>query len=86
MPHRNNGIKMSGDIHPPEVEYDLSLDDDEPLTQDVQGRPGTAVMRTDDANLQGFETGPRQRMASTPLKTIGITLAVGYLLMKLLRR
>jgi hypothetical protein len=84
MPHRNNGIKMTGDTHPPEVEYDLSLDDGEPLTQDVQGRPGAAVARTNDANLQGYASA--MRMQAPSLKTIGITLAVGYLLMKLLRR
>ena len=83
MPHRNNRLKMTGDTHPPEVEYDLDLDDDEPLAQEGAG---TGVMRMDDANLQGIESAARQRVASSPLKTIAITLAVGWLLMKLVRR
>ena len=47
MPHNPNRMKLRGDIHPPEVEYDLStrLDDDDSELQ-------TATPRLDDIDLR----------------------------------
>lgn len=47
MPHTRNRMKLRGDIHPPEVEYDLStnLDDDE---EDLQAE----ALRLDDIDLR----------------------------------
>ena len=46
MPHTRNRMKLRGDIHPPEVEYDLSNDfDDDPA---VAAEPA----RLDDIDLR----------------------------------
>jgi hypothetical protein len=46
MPHIRNRMKLRGDIHPPEVEYDLSTDlDDDPAV------PAEAA-RLDDIDLR----------------------------------
>jgi hypothetical protein len=46
MPHTKNRMKLRGDIHPPEVEYDLStnLDDDDELQAEAT--------RLDDVDLR----------------------------------
>lgn len=47
MPHPRNRMKLTGDIHPPEVEYDLSTS----LDTDDDALPAEAP-RLDDADLR----------------------------------
>lgn len=50
MPHNPNRMKLRGDIHPPEVEYDLSTSLDVPLDEadDLQSQS----QRLDDVDLR----------------------------------
>lgn len=60
MPHTRNRMKLRGDIHPPEVEYDLStnFDDEEDLQADA--------LRLDDIDLRVDE----------PMETSVMVLAI----------
>ena len=88
MPHPKNRLKLTGDTHPPEVEYDLLDADDEPLEPEQNVRSFTR--RYDDQ--PGMQLSPRPSLVmrratpAIPFKAIALTLATAYVLGRLLRR
>ncbi len=51
MPHTRNRMKLRGDIHPPEVEYDLSTNLDDDYDDDLQAE----APRLDDIDLRAAQ-------------------------------
>lgn len=94
MPSPKNRIKLTGDTHPPEVEFDLGADDEalEPIHPDdepsrvyadgwVPQEDGPANGARQDAGAAAL----RHRSAP-PWMAIGAVLAVGFVVARLLRR
>ena len=87
MPHRRNVIKLTGDTHPPEVADDLYEDDfDEELRSGYEARPVMASGREAPSAMQAVSEQARDEVRRQPLLAMGLALAAGFVLMKLLRR
>ena len=101
MPHPKNHMKLTGDTHPPEVEYDLDLDADDPATADYSSAPQptladtrapmrsgmqpTASQPSFDAGTQRYFDAAREQVIARPYAALGAAFAVGFVLAKLFR-
>ena len=86
MPHPKNRLKLTGDTHPPEVEYDLG-ENDELFEPEPDTRSRTR--RFDDQAGIDVSRGAAVLHRATPpipYKAIALTLAAIYVIGKLLRR
>ncbi|MDB5900076.1 MAG: hypothetical protein JWP41_3678 [Ramlibacter sp.] len=102
MPHPKNRLKLTGDTHPPELEYDLAPDSDDTDADTTVASAVARRSRLDDAALRmedsqpaaeafwldepALATGARHFARTRPLASAGIALVVGYTLLKVLRR
>jgi hypothetical protein len=88
MPHPKNRLKLTGDTHPPEVEYDLLDEDDE--TDEPRYEPQSVSRRFNESagiDLTSNSAAMRRpASAAIPYRAIFLTLATVYVLGKLLRR
>lgn len=94
MPHPRNLMKHTGDIHPPEVEYDLQTDfdaeEERPVarTEAPRGRismPATMALSAPQPDEPSFEEEARARVRRHPLATLAAAFALGFVLVKLFR-
>ena len=101
MPHPKNHMKLTGDIHPPEVEFDLDADfeDDEGeaaglSTMSAMQPAEDRAMRADTLQAQGLQLGAsadryfdaaREQVRTKPFATLGAAFALGFVLAKLFR-
>ena len=86
MPHPKNRLKLTGDTHPPEVEYDLG-ENDELFEPEADTR--SQMRRFDDQSGIDVSQGSavmRRAGPPIPYKAIALTLAAVYVIGKLLRR
>jgi hypothetical protein len=100
MPHRSKKqhLKLTGDTHAPELESGLGPDEATDFDDPAQARPaGMGLAAADGANAGSSPAGRRDAepaaLASArefaraqPLAALGIALAAGWALSKLLRR
>ena len=90
MPHPRQFMKLTGDIHPPEVEYDLDADLGEAeereaaLPDSGPAMPGTLAF-SGPAPERSFEEEARAQVRRNPLVTLGAAFALGFVLVKLFR-
>ena len=86
MPHHRNIYKLTGDTHPPEVEDDLYMDDDE----DESGMMGSLrepTLRMQPASaVEAISEQARDEVRRQPLVAMALAVAAGFVVMKLLRR
>jgi hypothetical protein len=91
-----NRLKLTGDTHPPEVEFDLGADEDVVMYAIVPEDEGQSRIYADGFVLPGqlaevgvaqvvVGTTPRPRQF-TPWLAVGAMLAFGLLVSRLLRR
>jgi hypothetical protein len=99
MPHPKNHMKLTGDTHPPELDFD-SADADNKLDapapeDDAEARvyadgwvPRQATPTNDEARAAWASTVTTSgfQPAAVPWKAIGLSVAVLWLMGKLLRR
>jgi hypothetical protein len=93
MPHHKNHMKLTGDTHPPEVE-DLvedtrivAAEDDGQARVYADGYVPRAELEQSDASLAaGAVDELGRKTARSPWMMLGMTLAAGFVLAKLLRR
>lgn len=101
MPHPKNRLKLTGDTHPPEVEFDLDLDLEDRETADFSSAPqptldegGTPVRSrmqapsaqpSFEAGTQRYFDAAREQVRAKPYASLGAAFAVGFLLAKLFR-
>ena len=89
-------MKHTGDIHPPEVEYDLDeRDEEDAVTRDSglhaespRGRvsmPATMALPAPEPAPQSFEDEARAQVRRSPLATLAAAFALGFVLVKLFR-
>lgn len=97
MPHPRNLMKHTGDIHPPEVEYDLDTDLDAD-TADTGGEgdrgeaprgrvsmPATMALSAPEPDAGSFEEQARAQVRRNPVATLAAAFALGFVLVKLFR-
>lgn len=93
MPHPRNLMKQTGDIHPPEVEYDLDIDRDAGPQADTTrteppGRvsmPATMALSAPETGERSFEEAARAQVRRKPIATLAAGFALGFVLVKLFR-
>lgn len=97
MPHPKNRLKLTGDTHAPEVAYDMDDERDDPAVRYADGYEpprdrreasdedapdsGTAAAQPQPDHLEAA----REQVKRSPIKMIGIALAVGFVLARVLR-
>lgn len=87
MPHPKNRLKLTGDTHPPEVEYDLGAND-EPFEPQADTRFVTGGF-VDQPDIHRSPSGAamlRQAPGPIPFRAIALTLAAVFVMGRLLRR
>lgn len=60
MPHPKNHLKLTGDTHPPEVEFDLDLDLEDEDTADSSSAPQPAMEQGSAPRRSRMEARPQQ--------------------------
>jgi hypothetical protein len=89
-------MKHTGDIHPPEVEYDLDERDEEQAAAGDTGLraeaprervsvPATMALPAPEPAPPSFEDEARAQMRRSPLATLAAAFALGFVLVKLFR-
>lgn len=84
MPHPKNHLKLTGDTHPPEVEYDDYGDEPGEAQPQRPERLATAAVTGIDFELR--QGSPANVIRASPLKAIAIALALGFVVAKLVGR
>lgn len=94
MPHPRNLMKQTGDIHPPEVEYDLDTDRDmdsgeaTPRSEAPAGpvsMPAAMALSAPEPGEPGLEEQARAQVRRNPVATLAAAFALGFVLVKLFR-
>ena len=96
MPQTRKLMKHTGDIHPPEVEYDLEDRDDEDapardaalLADAPPGRismPATMELPAAQPMERSFEEDARAQVRRKPFAALAAAFALGFVLVKLFR-
>ena len=97
MPHPKNHMKLTGDIHPPEVEFDLDLDREEgDATGDdtSMGADTAGTLRTTSTQPERLQMGAaadryfdaaREQVRARPYAMLGAAMALGFVLARMFR-
>ena len=99
MPHPKNMQKLSGDVHPPELEDETAaaaeLDD---ITMEARAEPDAETFRPNAntpapaprfsgrrGSLQAYGDSAREQVRTQPMKSLGAAFALGFVLAAVFR-
>lgn len=85
--HPKNHMKLTGDIHPPELGDDWGRDDDAELFGNEAALRSEILHKAEGGGRpQTLKKAGHEIVLTQPLLVLGAALALGYIVTKLLRR
>ena len=98
MPHPRKHLKLTGDVHPPELEYGFDTEDDEETERGdeepaAQLRPPTPTMirrtggvhQAEPSLADDYVEQARHQVRAKPLAVMAAAFGLGFLLYRLFR-
>ena len=91
MPHRKRLMKLTGDLHPPEVEYDIGRDVDEPayeaptvvVVPDLRAEGAALLPVMERRETHRYLDAARSQVRAHPVAAVVTAFALGLVLARI---